>query len=159
MSFFIFQKNMDNLPGSIYKIAETEDYLNNMLFNKLHYKIIQVSQQNFDSVKLSLKTIENYNGNDVIYSDVGENFYSEQELKNYIDNFKSVINTYSINNKNHSLFTLWNNYYNQLNNLELNFLTLKIQDSSLKPGYGIYKSLEKHFHDLGQPSLHPLQLP
>jgi len=159
MSFFIFQKNSDNLKGSLFKIAETEDYLNNMLFDKSDYKIIEVSQENFNFVKLYKKSVEYYNGNNVVLSNNETDFMAENVLKNYIDNFKTQINEYLTNRKNHSLFTIWNNYYNQLNNLELNFLTLKIQDSNYLPVYGLYKSLEEHFYDSGQLSLNPLQLP
>ena len=51
-------------------------------------------------------------------------------------------------NPNHSLFTLWNNYYNQLDSLNLDNIT-----------YPLNKSLEQYFSDLGQPSLNILQLP
>jgi hypothetical protein len=160
MSFFIFQKNMDNLKGSLYKIAETEDYLNNMHIDKLNYKIIEVSQQNFNFVKLNEKSVEKYVGENIIYNDIIDIFFDETPLRNYINNFKKLINEYLINNKNHSLFTMWNNYYNQLNNLELNFLTFpKTLNSNSPTVYGLNKSLEKYFSDLGQTSLNPLQIP
>ena len=52
------------------------------------------------------------------------------------------------NNKNHQLFNRWNNYYTQLNNLDLNSIE-----------YPLNKSLEQYFKDQNLPSLNPLQIP
>jgi len=147
MSFFIFQKNMDNLGGSLYKISETQDYLDNMNINKSNYKIIEVSQQDFNFVKLNQKNIEKYVGENVIYTDEIFVFY-KISLQNYINNLKNPINQFLKNNKNHYLFNIWNDYYNQLNNLNLDSIT-----------YPSNKSLEQYFSDLGQPSFNILQLP
>ena len=150
---------MDNLGGSLYKIAETQDYLDNMNINKSNYKIIEVSQQDFNFVKLNQKHIEKYVGEDVIYSDTNF-FFDKLSLENYINNFKNEINQFLKNNKNHYLFNIWNNYYNQLNNLELNFLnTPKTNSIKSPPPLGLNKSLEHYFNDVGQPSLNILQLP
>jgi len=147
MSFFIFQKNMDNLGGSLYKISETQDYLDNMNINKSNYKIIEVSQQDFNFVKLNQKNIEKYVGENVIYTDEIFVFY-KISLQNYINNLKNSIDPFLKNNKNHYLFNIWNDYYNQLNNLNLDSIT-----------YPSNKSLEQYFSDLGQPSFNILQLP
>ena len=78
---------MDNLGGSLYKIAETQDYLDNMNINKSNYKIIEVSQQDFNFVKLNQKHIEKYVGEDVIYSDT--NFFFDKLSKTCFENFRS----------------------------------------------------------------------
>jgi hypothetical protein len=46
------------------------------------------------------------------------------------------------------LYDMWNNYYNQLNTLNLDNITFPFN-----------QSLEQYFNNLGQPSLSPLQLP
>jgi hypothetical protein len=138
---------MDNLGGSLCKIAETQDYFDHMNINKSNYKIIEVSQQDFNFIKLNQKSVEKYVGEDVIYSDADFNFV-KLSLENYINNSKNYINQFLENNKNHYLFNIWNNYYNQLNNLDLNTIQ-----------YPLNKSLEHYFNDVGQPSLNILQLP
>ena len=52
------------------------------------------------------------------------------------------------NNTNHSQYSIWNNYKNQLKSLNVK----NIQ-------YPLNKSLEQYFNDLGQTSLNPLQIP
>jgi len=49
MSYFIFLKNSDNIEGTIYKIAENQSDLNNINITQSDYKIIQDSQENFNT--------------------------------------------------------------------------------------------------------------
>ncbi len=159
MSYFIFSKNFENLDGSIYKIAENEFDLNNLNIIKSDYKIIEDSQINFDAVKYGTKSIIKYNNNTITYVDTSILFVDDTKdglvvksgkefLKEYISNYKISIKQFTDNNPNHPLLSRWNDYYNQLNSLNLDNIT-----------YPLNKSLEKYFNDVGQPSLNPLQLP
>jgi hypothetical protein len=148
MPYFIFNKDSYNVEGTIYRIAENQSDLNNINIIQSDYKIIQDSQENFNSVKLSNKYPLKYNNdNTITYKDSQENF-TKQSLKNYIEMYKKNIKLFLDNNPNHPLFNQWNNYYNQLNNLDLESIT-----------YPLNKSLEQYFDDLGQTSLNPLQIP
>lgn len=146
MAYFIFTKNLDNVSGTLCFIAGNETDLNNLNINKQNYHIIEVSNEDFNSAKLGEKYVEKYNGNTITYLDTIQNF-DKNSLKKYIDNFKENIKNFLDLNKNHSTYNTWNNYLTQLNNLNLNSIN-----------YPLNKSLEKYFSDLGQPSLHPLQL-
>jgi len=148
MSYFIFLKNLDNIGGTIYKIAENQSDLNNLNINQPDYKIIEDSQSNFDLVKFGQKFVEKYNNNLITYINQTFLYKNGDELQNYINNFKQQIKQFTNNNPNHPLFNQWNNYYNQLNNLNLDNIT-----------YPLEKSLEQYFNDLGQPSYNILQLP
>jgi hypothetical protein len=59
------------------------------------------------------------------------------QIKDFIDN-----------NPSNPLFNKCNDYFTQLNNLNLNSIS-----------YPLNKSLEQYFNDLGQPSLNSLQIP
>jgi hypothetical protein len=148
MSYFIFLKNYDNIQGSIYRIAENESDLNNLNIEKSIYKIINVSQTDFDDVKYGLKAIEKYNNDNVVILNNPDISTTKNELQIYIQNFKRSIEQFINSNKNHVLFNVWNNYYNQLNNLNLDSIQ-----------YPLNKSLEQYFKDQNLPSLNPLQLP
>jgi len=148
MSYFIFLKNLDNIGGTIYKIAENQSDLNNLNINQPDYKIIEDSQSNFDLVKFGQKFVEKYNNNLITYINQTFLYKNGDELQNYINNFKQQIKQFTNNNPNHPLLNQWNNYYNQLNNLNLDNVT-----------YPLSKSLEQYFNDLGQPSYNILQLP
>jgi len=148
MSYFIFIKNLDGVDNTLYRIAENESDLNNLNITQSEYKIIVDSQENFDAVKYGTKNAINYNNNIINYLNLELTFEKKEQLNNYINIFKNQIKIFTDNNLNHLLFNRWNNYYNQLNNLNLDSMT-----------YPLNKSLEQYFKDLKLPSLHPLQLP
>ena len=148
MSYFIFIKNLDNVPGTIYRIAKNESDLNNLNITQSEYKIIEDSEENFNLVKFGSKYVDKYNNNNIIYLDHIISYKNKNELQSYINNIKTLIKNFTENNPNHLLFNLWTSYYNQLNNLNLDSIT-----------YPLNKTLEQYFNDLGQLSLNPLQLP
>ena len=147
MYYFIFLKNLDDIHGTIYKIAENQSDLNNLNIIQSDYKIIQDSQENFNSVNLNIKQVLKYNGNTITFDNV-QNLFTKNTLQQVVNNSKIQIQQFINNNSNHPLLGRWNSYYNQLNNLDLDSIT-----------YPLNKSLEQHFNDLGQPSYNILQLP
>jgi hypothetical protein len=148
MYFFIFLNNLDNVEGTIYKIAENQSDLNNLNIIQSDYKIIEGSQSNFDLVKFGNKHAVKYNNNIITFTDQTTSFVNKKELQAYIDGFKNQIKQFTDNNPNHPLLSRWNNYYNQLNSLNLDNIN-----------YTLNMSLEKYFNDLGQPSYNILQIP
>lgn len=147
MSYFIFLKNLDNINGTIYKIAENQSDLNNLNIIQSDYKIIQDSQENFNNVKLNVKYPLKYNS-DVITYDTVINLFKKNELEQEVNNYKIQIKQFITYNPNHPLLSRWNNYYNQLNNLNLDNIN-----------YPLTMSLPQYFNDLGQLSYNILQLP
>lgn len=148
MAYFVFAKNLDNVSGDIYRIAENQSDLNNLNITKSVYNIIEDSEANFNLVKFGSKYIDKCINNNIIYIDLITLFNNKVQLQSYIDGFKKQIKEFTDNNINHPLFDRWNNYYNQLNNLNLDNIS-----------YPLNKSLEQYFSDLNQPSLNPLQIP
>ena len=134
--------------GTLFKIAENQADLDNLNINKDDYKIIEDNQENFNSIKFNIKFTEKYNGNTIIYIDHGAVSFEKQQLATYINNFKNSIKQFLDNNPNHPLFSRWNDYNNQLSNLNLSTIEFPLN-----------KSLEKYFSDINKPSFHPLQLP
>ena len=148
MSYFIFLKDLDNIEGTFYKIAENQSDLNNLNISQSVYKIMEDSQFNFDLVKYGNKLPIKYNNNTITYIDQINSFNSKNQLQSYINGFKNQIKQFTDNNPNHPLLSRWDNYYNQLSSLNLDSIT-----------YPLNKSLEQYFSDLGQPSYSILQLP
>lgn len=148
MSYFIFTSNLDNEYGTLYRIAENTSDLNNLNINKLDYKIIEDSQVNFDTVKYGTKIILKYNNDTIIYENATPSFLKIEKIIHYVEMFKKQIKEFTDNNPNHPLFSRWNDYYNQLNSLNLDSIT-----------YPFTKTLEQYFNDLGQPSYNILQIP
>jgi hypothetical protein len=148
MAYFIFLKNFENVSGSLYRITENESDLNNLNITQSDYKILEDSQENFNYVKLNIKSADKYNNNSITYVDNNVIFNNLKNIENHINLLKISIKNFTDNNSNHVLYNRWNSYYNQLNNLDLNSIT-----------YPLNKSLEQYFNDLGQPSYNILQLP
>jgi hypothetical protein len=155
MAYYIFIKNLDNIEGSIYRIAENNSDLNNLNINQSDYKIIENNIQDFNDIKFFKKMPIKYINNDITFIDYekpplndGNYFLNKTQLQQYITNFCNQIKQFLNNNSNHPLFSIWNNYYIQLNSLNLDIITFPLN-----------KSLEQYFNDLGQTSLNPLQLP
>ena len=148
MSYLIFLKDKNNIEGSLYAIAETQNDLDNLNIVKSDYKILEISNDEFNLVKNGIKSVIKYNDDAVIYNDSSKIFKNKVELSLTLESYKQKIKNFLDNNPNHLLFNKWNNYYNQLNSLDLNLITFPLN-----------KSLEQHFNDLGQPSLNILQIP
>lgn len=147
MAYFIFLPNLDNVDGTLYRIAENQSDLNNLNISQSEYKIIEDTQSNFDLVKYGNKNIK-YNNNDIIYSEKITLFRNKEELQYHINSLVNQIKQFLKNNPNHPLFNRWNDYSNQLTILNINSIT-----------YPLNKSLEQYLKDQGQVCLNPLQIP
>jgi hypothetical protein len=148
MSYFIFLKEFNDISGSFYKIAENKSDLDNLNINKSDYKIIEDTQNNFNAVKFGIKIPLKYNNDLIIFEDINSLIKNKLSLQIQIKDKMETIKLFLDNNSNHPLFNQWNNYLNQLNNLNLDLIT-----------YPFNKSLEQYFNDLEQPSFSILQLP
>jgi len=149
MAYFIFQKNLPNIEGTIYRVAENDSDLNGLNINKDDYKIIEDNNVNFDDIKSNKIYIVKYDNDDKITFIDGEiTFNKLGNLQNYVNNFKNQLKCFLNSNSNHLSFTKWNSYYNQLN--DLNY------DSFIFP---LTLSLEQYFKNNNKPYFTILQLP
>jgi len=148
MSYLICIKNFENIPGSLYKIAENETDLNNLNIDINNFKIIEISQNDFNSLKLQDKFFVSYDNNNIAtYSESKDPCYSSiNSLKNDISSTINTINMFLDNNKNHVDYSKFNSYKTQLSNIDIN-------------NYPLTKSIPEYFNDLGQTSLNVLQIP
>lgn len=148
MAYFIFAKNLDNVDYTIYRIAANQTDLNNLNIIQSDYKIIEDSEENFNAVKLNTKEALKYNQNTITFIDITVQFFKKESLDNYISGVKFLIKIFLDNNPNHPLYGQWNNYYNQLNNVNTSTFN-----------YPFNQSLETYFNNQGQLVLNTLQLP
>ena len=140
MAYFIFLKNLKNIEGTLYKIAENLSDLNNLNIDQSSYKIIEDTQDNFNDVKFGIKFPISYNENSINFIDVDSSLLNKKVTEKILTNLKE--------NKNHILYSRWNNYYIELNSFNSETIT-----------YPLNKSLEKHLSDLGKNSYSIFQLP
>jgi hypothetical protein len=147
MAYLICVKNLDNVCGSLYRIAENKSDLDNINIRVDDYKIIEISQNDFDSVKLENKFFNYYNGNSVDYTTASNPFFKKiQHVQSYVNQSIAIIDQFLNNNINHSYYSKWNSYKTQLLTIDVN-------------NYPLDKSIPKYFSDLGQNSLNTLQIP
>jgi len=160
MSYFIFLNNQDDVGGTLCKIAENQNDLNNLNIILSDYKIIEDSQVFFDAVKYRTQDIIKYSNN-LIISEPLVTVFQDEVLKNgqiiksakeflndYIITCKNLINLFLKNNNTHPNFKIWSDYYDQLNSLDLDSIE-----------YPLNYSLEQYFKNQNLISLNPLQLP
>jgi hypothetical protein len=148
MAIFIFNKGNNT---ALYKIAENSDELKNFNIIVNHYDLIEDNNsQNFLDVKLNKKIVVKHENNSILYQDdVSEKgFKNKEQLDKHIVIAKNTIKLFLDNNLNNSLFSKWNNYYNQLSSLDTNSIN-----------YPLNISLEEYFYNSNLPILNTLQLP
>jgi hypothetical protein len=148
MAIFIFNKGNNT---ALYKIAENSDELKNFNIIVNHYDLIEDNNsQNFLDVKLNKKIVVKHENNSILYQDdVSEKgFKNKEQLDKHIVIAKNTIKLFLDNNLNNSLFSKWNNYYNQLSSLDTNSIN-----------YPLNISLEEYFYNSNLPILNILQLP
>jgi len=153
MAYFIFTKNCEDIKNTLCRMAENELDFNSLNASSDVYKIIEVSQNDFNDVKYGRKLVDSYNLENVInYVNLiyGENDiqYNKKQLQDYVTKVKSALQQFIDSNPNHGLFARCNSYLNQLTALNLDNIN-----------YPLEKSLEQHLYDIGQTSFHPLQIP
>lgn len=151
MAYFLFEKNLEDIEGSIYRIAETSVDLNNLLINKNDYKIIEDNEVNFDNIKLNLLRIVKYNGNQITYVEYDPQslgFWRLPYLQKTVEEYKKQIKAFTDINPNHPSFNQWNNYYNQINSLNYNDFT-----------FPTTYNLEQYFKNNNKPYFSLLQIP
>lgn len=149
MSYFIFKKNSENQIGNLYKIAKNKDDLDSINLGHIdNYTIIEDSEQNFNDVRLNLKSIITYSNNKITYENISVNFNKPEHLKEYINKVIKYINDFLKFNENSVKYNLWNSYLIQLKNFNVDNIEFPLN-----------YSLEKYFEENNQISLNILQIP
>jgi hypothetical protein len=149
MPYAVFLKDKDNEIGSLVSIAENDFDLNSLTLILSDYKVISMSQSDFENVALDYKNIAKYQNNNIIFENTTYQPTSDKVIiKLTIENLKKYIKFFLDNNSNHSKYTVWKNYYDQLDSFNVNTMDLPLNHS-------IYN----YFKSKNLISLNPLQLP
>ena len=148
MAYLIFNKDLDNVSGTLCAIAANNTDLNNLNIDLDTIKKITIDDSVFSQVQLSESFPESYDGETVIYAVVSHSYENQEIFQTDINNRISLINRFLKFNGDHPDYTKWNNFKTQLENLDIEGLT-----------YPYEKSLEKHLFDNSLTFLNPLQLP
>ena len=85
MPKLILVKNSDTTQGRLFKVAKSQSHIDdNADWNQSDYDIVEVSQADFDSVRLYKKTVI-YNGTNVTYEDIAYDIADQNhtDIKNH----------------------------------------------------------------------------
>lgn len=150
MAYLIFTKNSADQEGALHKIASDENSLNNLNINQSNYNIIEIDQDTFNLIKFERKDVVSYNSNNIVtYKDVTiEPTSNVEPIKEYIEHTKNYIKLFLDSNREHPEYSLWNDFYNQLNSFNVDSIPLPLTTS-----------LTEYFNNNNLISLNPLQLP
>lgn len=151
MAYYVFN-NIENLEGTLFRISENLNYLNTIIPINLQksYKIIEDNSVDFNLVRKNLKRPIKFINNQVVFIDKDQEheYDSVPMIETEISNIKKQIKDFIDNNKQHSLYSIWSNFYNQLSNLNINNITLPTKltigeiFNSLNPGNTYLNNLE-----------------
>jgi hypothetical protein len=147
MPYFIYNKNSGN---QIYKIAENDIDLNQLIGIGESYLVVSASETDFNSVKLNLKDILNYDNvsNKFVDNTWGLN---QESLKEYIKNACNQIQYFLNANPSHPKYQQFLNYSNYLKSL--------IVEIIIPVNGSLNMSLEQYLQSIGQPYYSTLQIP
>ena len=147
MSYFVYNKNSGN---QIYKIAENDADLNQLIGIGEDYLVVSASETDFNSVKLNLKHIINYDGLSNKFVDNTWQF-NKETLEDYIESVCNKIQYFLNANSSHPKYQQFLNYYNYLKSL---IVVLIIPNNG-----SLNMSLEQYLQSIGQPYYSTLQIP
>ena len=144
MAKLILTKDSSVVYGKLFKIAKDQNHIdNNADWSQDDYDIVEVSQSDFDAVRLSLKSV-NYDGTNVTYEDITYDGYDieHNEDKNHI---LVGINSWLENNSSKPFASSVTNYRDYLNSLDVSSIPAS-------------EPLEKWINDQGQEVINLLEL-
>jgi hypothetical protein len=148
MAYLIFNKNLNNVPGTLCRIAANDTDLNNLNIDLDTVKKITIDDSVFTQVQLSESCPESYSGETINYVEEVHSHLDQEQFQSVINDRISLTNDFLTNNENHPDYTKWNNFKTQLEALDIGSIT-----------YPYDKSLERHLSDNSLTILNTLQLP
>lgn len=147
MSYLIFTKS----SGEVYKIAENDFDLNTLNIPSELYFNANISQDDFNSVRLIKKAVLKYEGQVKLF-DCNAFCFNRTQLQNYIDIFLKQIESFLNAQPQSVVFNKWKNFFVLLKGLNVVNI-IPNENDTLKI------SLEQYLENQGLTSLNPLQLP
>jgi hypothetical protein len=126
MSYYVFN-NIENLNGTLFRIAENLEDLNIIVNQNNHkyYKIINNNSVDFNSVRKEIKIPVKFVGDQVIFLDKDLDLQHDtvKIVQDLIIQTKKPIKDWLDTHKEHVSYSKWNNFYNQLSNINLNSIS------------------------------------
>jgi hypothetical protein len=149
MSILIFNKNSDNLVGSLYKMAPNQSYYDtHKKWSDDTYDLVVIDEDDYNKIKLNTKQVVSKNGTSVTYTDNPSIYNSSEQLKKDIQLISDCLKEWMSNNTNESLLiSEVNTYHNYLNSIDVNTIT-----------YPLNLSIESYVNNQGISIIHPLEL-
>ena len=144
MPKLIFVKNNDITKGNLFKIAKDQSHIdNNADWNQEDYNIVDISQSDFDDVRLETKHVI-FDGTNVTYEDNPQDEYDQDHASNK-EHIVNILNNWLEENSSKPFASNVTSYRDYLVSL----------DASTVP---VRERLEKWINDQGQEVIHPLEL-
>ena len=160
MAYLLFNKDQENVLSTFQKLIANDTELANVQPPQAEYKIIDCSDDDFNAVKFREKWPTHYSGDTCYFETIDLDYpeksdpsittvgYDQETMQSQLDESKSIISKWLHQHGEHPDYDKWNNYYNELNSLDISGWS-----------YPTLKALEKELSDRGQTSLSYLQLP
>mgnify|MGYP003125546242 CR=1 FL=1 len=144
MPKLIFSKNNDVTKGNLFRIAKDQSHLdNNADWNQEDYSIVEISQSDFDAVRLISKSVI-YDGTNVTYEDMPQDQWDQDHASNK-EHVVNILNKWLEENSSKPFASNVTSYRDYLVSL----------DASTIP---VREGFEQWINDQGQEVINPLEL-
>lgn len=144
----LFFNNEENIHGTIYRITENNNDFNiikNNLTNLDQIKIIEISSEILENIKLDLIWPLKFNGNNIDYDNIKIGFPDKNSLEFYL-NWRIKMFSNKENRINNVDYTKFENYANQLRSIDINSIT-----------YPFNSTIPQYFKNIQLPYFNHLQ--
>jgi len=158
MAYVFFSANASGVAGTVCGICADDTALAKVIPSSSAYKVISITDDEFNNIKYRVKRADSYNGDDIVWQDTApteaapdsgnDPGYMQEDIQDQIDNSVVAINDWVANYPDNSDVSTWNAYKTQLESTDISGWT-----------YPTQTSIEKYFSDNAQTSLNILQLP
>ena len=158
MAYIIFANDASGIPGTVSGMAADDTALSKVIPSSSAYKVIAVTDSEFDDVKYRVKRADSYNGDTIVWQDIAPTEadpasgnapgYMQEDIQSQIDTSVDAIDRWLADYPENSEASTWTAYKAQLQSTDISGWT-----------YPRQTSIEKYYADNGQTSLNVLQLP
>jgi hypothetical protein len=152
MALFIFLKNLDDVEGSLYKIASNQSFYDaNKNWQDDLYDIITVNDDDYNAIKFGTKHVISKNGNTVKYENIDTFYENKEHLTSYINSVLSHLEQWLFINSSKPFASNVTTYLNYLKSIDVHSLSITKENP-------LNSSLEAYVENQGITAIHLLEL-
>ena len=148
MAILIFNKNEDGVDDFLYRISPNQSYYDtNKKWTDGLYDLVNISEDDYNKIKLNIKQVVSKNGTSVTYTENSCTYTNSGQLAKDIKSISDSIGNWLDLNTSSSLYSEVSIYLNYIKSIDVNEIS-----------YPLESTLESYVESKGISVVNPLQL-